>query len=87
MQQISILVIIFLNHFVHGELFSINLIVPINYSTVPHRTLTDAQITPLPSGDTSFTVTLTLLPVPSPYSPEDLVIISTIDPPDAGPIV
>ena len=89
MQQISILVIIniLLNHFVHGELFSINLIVPFNYSTVPNRTLTDAQITPLPSGDTRFTVTLTLLPVPSPYSPNDLVIISTIDPPDAGPIV
>ena len=89
MQQIPILVIIniFLNPFVHGELFSTNLIVPFNYSTVPNRTLTDAQITPLPSGDTRFTVTLTLLPVPSPYSPNDLVIISTIDPPDAGPIV
>ena len=63
------------------------IILAVHYSTVPNRTLTDAQITPLPSGDTRFTVTLTLLPVPSPYSPNDLVIISTIDPPDAGPIV
>ena len=63
------------------------MIVPFNSSTVPNRTLTDAQIIPLPSGDTRFSVTLTLLPVPSPYSPNDLVIISTIDPPDAGPIV
>ena len=65
----------------------LEIILAVHYPTVPNRTLTDAQITPLPSGDTRFTVTLTLLPVPSPYSPNDLVIISTIDPPDAGPIV
>ena len=40
-----------------------------------------------PSLVASFSVTVNLAPVPSPYNREDLVIISTIDPPDAGPIV
>lgn len=60
---------------------------PFNYYTVPNRTLDDAQTTPLPSGDTGFSVTLRLLQIPSPYTPNDLVIISFIDPPDDGPIV